>query len=162
MRTVTFSDKQVAERINSKFVPVWFNRGQGFHNCEKRTETWIFSSAADCYPTKNICTFFLTPDLKVVYYVAGYWGPDLFLEILDAALKLQGASTPDERAKVHRDLSAALGERSVQLGTSPETVAGAYKSCRYEKQDHKHGPACTHVLAEAFRYRKTVHDALAA
>jgi uncharacterized protein YyaL (SSP411 family) len=99
MRTVTFSNPKVAERVNSSFVPVWYNRGRGFHNCEKQTETWIFSAHADCDPTKNICTFFLTPDLDVIYYVAGYFAPDLFLEILDDVLRIQKAPDRSERRR---------------------------------------------------------------
>lgn len=163
MRTVTFSDKQVAEHVNSTFVPVWFNRGIGFHNCEKWTETRIFTSAADCYPTKNICTFFLTPDLEVVYYVAGYWGPSLFNEILEHVVKLQSA-TPDTRAAVHTELASILAGRlsQVQAGEDEaKPLLSSYGACRYEKLDHKHGPSCLHVLSEAFRYRKEVHDQLA-
>jgi hypothetical protein len=164
MRTVTFSDKKVAERVNSRFVPVWYNRGKGFHNCEKHTEQWIFNSSAECYPTKNICTFFLTPDLKVVYYVAGYWAPDVFLEILDGVARIQEARTEKDRAGAHREIGAGLARRLEELQKGKEAAESplaAYGPCRYEKTEHKHSPACAGILSEAFRYRKVVHDTLA-
>ena len=164
MRAVTFSNPKVAERVNSRFVPVWYNRGKGFHNCEKRTEEWIFTSSAECYPTKNICTFFMTPDFRVVYYVSGYWAPDVFLEILDGVLKLQGAPEAAERGKLHREMGEDLSSRleSLQQGKAAATdPLAAYGPCRYEKTEHRHGVNCAGILAEAFRYRKVVHDALA-
>ncbi len=171
MRTVTFSNPKVADRVNSRFVPVWYNRGKGFHNCEKRTEEWIFNSSAECYPTKNICTFFLTPDMRVVYYVAGYYAPDVFLEILDAVEKVQGAQGADDFSRLHREIGAQLSVRLDQLKTGkgggkegaaadPGPLA-AYGPCRYEKSEHRHGPPCLGVVAEALRYRKEVHDTLA-
>lgn len=167
MRTVTFSNAKVAERVNSKFVPVWYNRGKGFHNCEKQTESWIFTSSAECYPTKNICTFFLTPDMKVVYYVSGYYAPDVFLEILTAVEKLQGAKGAAEQATLHRDIASDLARRLDELKEGkgerkdgPDPLA-AYGSCRYEKQEHRHGAQCASILGEAFRYRKEVHDTFA-
>jgi len=164
MRTVTFSDKKVAERVNSAFIPVWYNRGKGFHNCEKQTESWIFTSSAECYPTKNICTFFLTPDMKVLYYVAGYWAPDVFLEILDAVAKLQNAKTAKEQAQIHRDLGEILQKRQEVMKDgklTAESPLNAYGPCRYDKTEHQHALACLPILSEAFRYRKEVHDALA-
>jgi len=164
MRTVTFSNAKVAERVNSKFVAVWYNRGKGFHNCEKQTENWIFSSSAECYPTKNICTFFLTPDMKAVYYVSGYYAPDVFLEILTAVEKIQGAAGVAEQAAVHRDLSSDISHRlgELQKGKdAAENPLAAYGPCRYEKTEHRHSAQCSGIVAEAFRYRKEVHDAFA-
>jgi hypothetical protein len=165
MRTVTFSNAKVAEQVNSKFVPVWYNRGQGFHNCEKSTEQWIFNSSAECYPTKNICTFFMTPDFQVVYYVSGYFAPDVFLEILAAVEKLQASKEP---GRVHKEISAELTKKldelkSVNAKAPVATGTGPlkpYGTCSYEKIDHKHSPQCLWILTEAFRYRKEVHDSL--
>jgi hypothetical protein len=165
MRTVTFSNAKVAELVNSKFVPVWYNRGQGFHNCEKSTENWIFTSNTECYPTKNICTFFMTPEFEVVYYVSGYYAPDVFLDILASVQKLQASWK--ERGKIHREISAELSKRLEALkSVNPKTVAtgsgpfAPFGSCSYEKIEHKHTIQCVHILNEAFRYRKEVHDSL--
>jgi hypothetical protein len=163
MRTVTFSNPRVAERVNSSFVPVWYNRGPGFHNCEKRTENWIFSAHADCYPTKNICTFFLTPELDVVYYVAGYFAPDLFLEILEDVLRIQKApDRSDHHREVARGLTARLEElRKIRPDAPPEAGLERYGPCRYEKTEHRHTPDCRRVLAEALEYRRKVHESIA-
>jgi hypothetical protein len=165
MRTVTFSNAKVAEQVNSKFIPVWYNRGQGFHNCEKSTEKWIFTSNTECYPTKNICTFFMTPDFEVVYYVSGYYAPDVFLDILASVQKLQASK---ERGRVHREISAELSKRLEALkSANAKTVEAAsgplapYGTCSYETIEHKHGIQCISILNEAFRYRKEVHDSLA-
>ena len=167
MRTVTFSNAKVAELVNSKFIPVWYNRGQGFHNCEKTTEQWIFNSSTECYPTKNICTFFMTPDLEVVYYVSGYYAPDVFLEVLASVQKLQ--ASPKDRGRVHKEISAELSKRLEELkNAQPKAVVASgsgplkpYGPCSYEKIDHKHTVQCLSILSEAFRYRKEVHDSLA-
>lgn len=169
MRTVTFSNAKVAEQVNSKFVPVWYNRGQGFHNCEKSTETWIFNSSTECYPTKNICTFFMTPDLEVVYYVSGYYAPDVFLDVLAAVQKLH--ASPKDRGRLHKEISAELAKRLEELknaGSQAKTIVASgsgplkpFGSCSYEKVDHKHSVQCLSILSEAFRYRKEVHDSLA-
>jgi uncharacterized protein YyaL (SSP411 family) len=168
MRTVTFSNAKVAELVNSKFVPVWYNRGQGFHNCEKTTEQWIFNSSTECYPTKNICTFFMTPDLEVVYYVSGYYAPDVFLDVLAAVQKLQ--ASPKDRGRVHKEISAELSKRLDGLkgaSANPKAAVASgsgplkpYGTCSYEKIDHQHNVQCLYILSEAFRYRKEVHDSL--
>ena len=66
---MSFSDKKVAELVNSKFVAAWTNRGPGFNNTEFWTEKGIASRNYEAYPTKNIRTFFLTPDGKAFYFV---------------------------------------------------------------------------------------------
>ncbi len=141
MRTVTFSDRRVAEAVNSRFVPVWYNRGRGFHNCEVRTEKWIFESSGEAYPTKNICTFFLTPDLRVLHYAAGYYAPDLFLEVLASAERAAGAGDP------------ARGEAAgrAEAGT-----------LRWRGEDHRHTSRCAGVVKEARAYFGRVREALAA
>ena len=86
---MTFSDRKVAEQINSKFVAAWVNRGPGFHNEDYSTERWLFTSEMEAYPTKNICTFFLTPAGKVFHYVAGYFAPETFGAELEFAAALR-------------------------------------------------------------------------
>ncbi len=90
MRTVTFSDSEVAKYINENFIAAWHDRGPGFHNDDKSTEQWIYQGNYETYPTKNICTFFLDVEGKVFFYASGYWAPDFFLEITKSALKLSG------------------------------------------------------------------------
>ena len=150
MRTVTFSNPRVAEVVNAKFVPVWFNRGRGFHNCERRTEKWIFESYGEAYPTKNICTFFLTPELRVVSYVSGYFAPDLFLEVLAAAGVLKDAEGDDFATRQRRIANDLAGRR--------EKPAMPLK---YRDLNHRHTDKCGAVVEEALRHRREVHDSLA-
>lgn len=171
MRTVTFSNPKVADRVNDRFIPVWYNRGAGFHNCEFWTEKRIFANSADCYPTKNICTFFLTPDREVAYYVAGYWAPDIFLEILDVVDGLRAAKTPRDRKLAHARISKELSGRIRKIRSASakpdkvdaaelERLAGA-SVFKYSASTHRHGSRCLHVLEESLTYRQTVHGALA-
>jgi uncharacterized protein YyaL (SSP411 family) len=148
MRTVTFSDRRVAEAVNSGFVPVWYNRGRGFHNCEVRTEKWIFESSGEAYPTKNICTFFLTPDLKVVHYAAGYYAPEVFLDVLAAARRMEGVADAAEFARLHRERQGRA-----------ERECGA--ALRWRGQEHRHSRGCAAVVKEAEAYFRRVHGALA-
>ena len=90
---MTFSDKRVADAVNANFVAAWVNRGPGFQNLDFNTEQWIFQSDMEAYPTKNICTFFLTPEGKVFYYVAGSYSPELFVKILETASTLRTATS---------------------------------------------------------------------
>jgi hypothetical protein len=166
MRTVTFSNAKVAEVVNSNFVPVWYNRGQGFHNCEKSTENWIFNANAECYPTKNICTFFMTPDLDVVYYVSGYYAPDVFLDIVSSVRKVHAAKERKAMADAHREASADLSRRLEDVDkacanpkTGPDPLA-PFGSCKYEKDEHKHKLECLNILRQCYQYRKVVHDSL--
>ena len=89
MRTVTFSDAQVARVVNKHFVCAWFNRSPGFTNNDYTTEKNIFKGSAEAYTTRNICTFVLAPDGRVFTYVAGYLSPELFLRFINGALELR-------------------------------------------------------------------------
>lgn len=97
MRTVTFSNAEVAKAVNSRVLPTWLNRKPGFHNCELKTEARILVEAFECYPTRNFCTFFTTPDLDVLHYFSGYYSPRLFLEELRFVDELAGAVLDDKR-----------------------------------------------------------------
>ncbi len=155
MRTVTFSDRRVADAVNSTFVPVWFNRGRGFHNCERRTEKRIFEQHGEAYPTKNICTFFLTPDLRVVSYVSGYLAPELFLDVLASAETLKGAEG-DEFMRRHRGIANDLAGRLERTKEKPVF------SLKYRDLEHGHAATCVEAMRDAFQHRREVHDALAA
>ena len=54
---MSFSDKRVAELVNSKFIATWTNRDPGFVNTDFWSEKSIASHDYEAYPTKNICTF---------------------------------------------------------------------------------------------------------
>jgi hypothetical protein len=169
LRTVSFSDKHVADAVNSNFVPAWIDRGPGFKNLEFWTEKWIAESNYEMYPTKNICTFFLTPDRKVFYYAAGSYSPEMFLKILETVSSLRKALF-DERMQVtprgqdlasgiHRDLSEAYdslqkdaeqpeGWRSLVQSIRP----GAYRTLR-----HVHTASCGKTLQLGFEYLASLH-----
>jgi len=152
MRTVTFSDAAVADYVNTTFVPLWYNRGKGFHNCEHRTEEGIFCRSAEAYTTKNICTFFLDGDGKVVHYFSGYYAPSVFLDLIRPLSALREAQGADDVRRFHR-------ERLQSLATCP--LAPSSKSFSYMGATHAHSPACGKSLVEATSYLRRVHEQLA-
>lgn len=91
MRTVTFSNAEVAKTVNEKFVSTWVNRQPGFHNCDDHAEKRIQKYDYECFATKNFCTFFATPDLDVLHYGSGHQYPTLFLREVAFVLELAPA-----------------------------------------------------------------------
>ena len=178
LRTVTFSDKRVADLVNKEFVAAWVNRGPGFRNQEFWTEQRIFSSDLEAYPTKNICTFFLTPDGRVFHYVAGSYSPDVFLKILETVSALKGAlfdpgmklkpggmaaaaKTHEEKAEIYdgmkekAEAAAATSEGWKGVVTTPRSVG-------YRGLKHQHGPQCARSLASGYGYFAALHRAWSA
>jgi hypothetical protein len=149
MRTVTFSDSQVAEHVNANFVPLWVNRGKGFHNCEHRTEEGIFYRSAEAYTTKNICTFFLDGEGQVVHYLAGYYAPSVFLDLLRPLDALRKAGSPEDVRSFHRE----------RLQAKP--LAPSDRAFSYLGRTHEHSDFCKKTLAEATSYVRRVHEQLA-
>ncbi len=171
---MTFSDAKVAAAIQAGFVPAWHNRGPGFFNDNLSTEQWIFSSSMEAYPTKNICTFFLTPEGKVFYYVAGYYSPDLFLKFLETAGALRGAlfdekmqprtGGPEAARKIHEakaksmEASHKQAQRAQAKGGDPRPVLKEFKTpASYRGQAHRHGAWCVRNLAEGYEYLGLLH-----
>ncbi len=97
MRTVTFSNEEVAAAVNSLALPTWLNRKPGFHNCELKTERDILVNSYESFATMNFVTFFTTPDLEVLHYFSGYYSPKLFLQELQFVKKLSGDALDDKR-----------------------------------------------------------------
>lgn len=167
MRTVTFSDEKVAAELNGDFVSAWANRVPDFHNCESSTEEWIFTSTAEAYPTRNICTFFLTPDLQVVHYVGGYVAPDLFLEEAAFASKVRdecfdegfaGRENSTERfVELHAARAAKIRKMMRQAGDY-EALTDAMRPLEYGRQKHRHGGECATTLAAYYEYVAQIHD----
>ena len=165
---MTFSDRRVADAINKSYVAAWVNRGPGFRDLQFHAEKRIFEGDLEAYPTKNICTFFLTPEGKVFYYVAGSYAPEIFLSVLETADALRKAG-PEDAPKIHRRKAedyAALRRRASDAGATshgwrdllgkssgPATV---YRGLR-----HKHSARCAWSLAQGYAYFATLHRALA-
>lgn len=168
MRTVTFSDPRVADHINRNFIPVWFNRGPGFHNEEKHTERSIFEHNFESYPTRNICTFFLKPDGSVYFYVAGYYAPDFFFDILMSG----GLHSPSRKrysvlagrcSKAMAELQASQSGRrqfnnrsGMQFEDETRLTVSWCRPASYEGIEHRHSPSCLASATEGFRYLETV------
>lgn len=171
---MTFSDKEVAAFVNANFVSAWHNRGPGFRNLDFSTEQWIFASSMEAYATKNICTFFLSPEGKVFYYVAGYYSPDLFLRFLKAAVSLRQAVF-DESMRVREGGLAAgrpvyeaesdryasqrskMGKGGLLGGDWRPALAG-FRLYRYRGLAHKHSEGCLHNLRAGYDYLVELHD----
>ena len=159
MRTVTFSDKAVAAIVKESFVAAWTDRGSGFHNEDYAKEQWIFERSGEAYATKNICTFFLTPDGRVFHYVAGYFDPGTFAAELKAVIAMRTAAFDDSMAlkaqgmeslqKVHRDEAARFKARDHAVPTAPPEP--------YRGFEHKHSAACADVVRDGDLYLEKLH-----
>jgi hypothetical protein len=175
LRTVTFSDARVAAFVNANFVPAWHDRGPGFFDATLSTERWIFESAAESYPTRNICTFFLSPEGRVFHYAAGHHGPDLFLRILESAVALR-KTIFDERMSAragvsgavqafHEDqvfrysLAAGKMRSAADLGAKGnwQALLRDYRMPSYRGRGHAHSASCARSLSEGLEYLSHVH-----
>lgn len=164
---MTFSDKRVAEAVNKGFVAAWINRGPGFRNVDFSTESWIFQGDLEAYPTKNICTFFLTPQGKVFSYVAGSYAPELFLQVLETGSALGAAHAKGDAAaaaKIHLERAEAcdaLLEKAKEAASTPDGwksfVGDPKKPAFYRGLKHKHGPGCLDSLSSGWEYFAKLH-----
>jgi hypothetical protein len=157
---VTFSQPEVAAFVNANFVAAWHNRAPGFKDLDYKAENEIFTRSVDAYATKNICTFFLTPDGRVFHYVAGHQGPTRFLETLFLAARMR-AEAFDARMELKPDglptLRAIHAERAAALKAKPfEPETG---SLTYRGLTHTHGKECAWPLEELRAYLRGLHEA---
>src|SRR5262245_21431573 len=90
MRTVTFSNADVARALRQDFICTWVNREPGFHNCDNEAERRIVKM--ESFATKNFVTFFTSPDLDVLHYASGFFRPESFLTELALVQKLKEAT----------------------------------------------------------------------
>lgn len=161
LRTVTFSQGDVARFVNANFVAAWHNRSPGFKDLDYKAENDIFTRSVDAYTTKNICTFFLAPDGRVFHYVAGHLGPARFLETLRLAARMR-AEAFDDRMSLKPDglqtLRAIHAQRAAALkarGFEPETGTLTYRGLT-----HTHGKDCAWALEELRVYLTGLHEGL--
>lgn len=151
MRTVTFSNPQVAKALNDNFICTWVNREPGFHNCDNHAEQWIIQM--DSFATKNFCTFFASPDLDALHYASGFFRPEQFMEELAVVAGLK-RSVLDLR---NRYLEDALPEFSALHKKHAEAheLEAAPAEGRDPSIDHRH-------RREGLLYLASVHKDLAA
>ncbi len=174
LRTVTFSNPEVAAYVNKNFVSSWFNRGPGFFNQDLSTERWIFTSSVDAYPSKNICTFFLAPDGSVFHYVAGLYSPEMFMGFLRDAVELRNRlfdakMLPKDGGiasakKLHedrlRDMQDGLDD-CVDAETAGSGWQGLFRNSKpfvYRGQAHTHSGSCVRALREGYEYLVKLHQ----
>ncbi len=171
---MTFSDPKVGEALAKDFVCAWKNRKDGFHNCDPTTEAGIFKGSADAFPTRNIITMFLTPDLQVVHYFSGYFSPALFAKQVDFARAARDAvfdksfkvkkGAKDAFVKLHGDSYDALKKEAEALAKKRDAWKEATAdlgSYEYDGQKHEHNPACLWVMNSVDSYLSLVHGELA-
>jgi hypothetical protein len=165
MRTVTFSDKKVAEAVKESFVATWTNRKPDFHNCQMATEEHILKTSPDCFATKNFTTFFCTPDKRVLHYFTGYYGPKLFLEELAFVKDLYEKSV-DAKGKVNtqkfKELHGArAGERHTETAEVEESSRMPAKPEKGDNAlDRFNAAQAAHSLAEGLKHLTEVSRAM--
>jgi hypothetical protein len=154
MRTVTFSDAKVAAFINANFVSAWHNRAPGFKNDDPAAEQAIFQQSSEAYTTKNICTFFMSPDGRVIHYFAGYLSPDLFLTEATLALDIRKVAF-DASMKLSEDGSSkARALHAAQPLASRADPVSAVGTLAYRSLRHVHTKECGRSLWEYYEYMK--------
>ena len=162
LRTVTFSDAKVAEVVNANFVAAWFNRSPGFTDSDDRTEKSIFEHSTEAFPTKNICTFILTPEGRVFHYIAGYVSPEPFLGFLEEALALRRSGFDDRMAlkpdgmEALKKLYAAKAAAHEAESKNAAVPSGAPERT-YRGITHRHTDACRWRIRELSEYLGRVH-----
>lgn len=129
MRTVTFSDKAVVKALNKDFVCTWHNRNKSFHDCARETESILFVAAKAAFATRNISTFFLTEDLQVLHYVAGYYSPSLFEEEVRFAVSLRDALF-DKKGKLRPDAAKIYKKRHAKRAGEMKSILEALVDVR--------------------------------
>jgi hypothetical protein len=133
MRTVTFSNPEVARLVNDTFVAAWSNRIADFHDCQPWTEQRIFQNSTECYSTRNICTFFITQDRRVLHYAPGYMSPTFFLDELKFAQELGRRTLEDGLLRDDRAASfRIMHEQRARLRSTHVTLVqqGRWKLSR--------------------------------
>ena len=161
MRTVTFSNAEVAKAVNSRFIATWVNRQPGFHNCDTNAEKRIEKYDYECFATKNFCTFFATPDLDVLHYGSGHQYPPLFLKELDFVLEL-AAAVCDPRLRYMEDALPeyrALHEKHAAMHRSEEQRLLKMKIAPNDGSAHQ---SRRDSYAEGMRHLGRVHHDLVA
>ena len=154
MRTVTFSDPKVAKLVHENFVPAWHNRGEGFHNEDFSRETWMYANVMEAYPTKNICTFFLTPEGRVFHYLAGSYAPAMLFKQLNHAVELRRAAFDDAMALKDGGLVALrrINARAADDRAIPREDVPDYRGAK-----HAHTDACAKAELDGLAYFIKLH-----
>ncbi len=155
---MTFSDPKVADFVNANFVAAWHNRGAGFHNENYSAEQWIFRSSMEAYPTKNICTFFLTPEGRVFHTVAGFWAPEIFKLQLETALRLRREAfdgAMELKPDGLQELRRVQGEAASRIRGDVASLAIAPRG--YRGGAHEHSDSCRAAVEAGGRHLAEVH-----
>lgn len=172
---MTFSDKEVAAFVNKNFVSAWVNRSPGFFNDDYSSENWIFAGAMEAYPTKNICTFFISPEGKVFSYAAGFYSADLFMKILKTAVDVRTALFDEKMQvkdggleaarKVHaaRVQNLMLDRERTKAAQASEKawkkILEGYRIATYRGRAHEHSAGCLTCILAGLDYLGKLHQA---
>lgn len=167
MRTVTFSNAEVATVVNDHFIATWVNRQPGFHNCDNAEEERI--RKFDAFATKNFCTFFTNADLDVLHYGSGHQGPAVFLRELTFVLELK-KKVLDGRNRYMEDAfpefqelhaaHAALHDRQERRlrETRPSLDGGDFAVFHSRRAHHAQGLIHLHNVHHDLIARARAHD----
>jgi hypothetical protein len=129
MRTVTFSDREIAAWVNEHFVATWTNRRPKFHNCEMETEQYIVTHKGEIFATRNIVTFVADGDGRVLHYFSGFYAPDHFARELRFGWDIFDTKSVARRAELHDLRIAELKKEEKELRAARPLVAGLKAKC---------------------------------
>ncbi|MEK7755712.1 MAG: hypothetical protein AAB385_00665 [Planctomycetota bacterium] len=128
MRTVTFADPSTVDRMNRDFVLVWSNQQPDLVNGvpttpEQAQAPWS-QEEARMYPLGggggNIRSFFCDSDGRVLFYLEGYWTPEVYGREMEFAA---GLSLSD-------DLETRLAARKAEVARRQEELLQGSEAAR--------------------------------
>ena len=145
MRAVTFSDPKTNELINQNFIVTWFNQAPSLfprrpvQTCTQHNVRTLSEGAGG----PNVKCFFCTPQGKIVHFIQGYYGPEVFQREVAFArtVLLAAGEKKDARLRIR-----ALHEQ--RMATLREEHVGRRKGLRYRRQIANHRIASQRLLRD--------------
>jgi len=134
MRTVTFSDPRIIQLVSERFIATWINRLPRFHNCEMATERGIAIRKGEMFSTRNLCTFLLDGEGRVLHYASGFLSPERYEVELKIALDVS-ARIRDADGTPYKDALKRYAERIRILpdSTMAGFPAGTWTTSRFSR-----------------------------
>ncbi len=127
MRTVTFSDRDAADWVNENYVAVWTNRLPKFHNCEKETERYIATHKGEIFATRNISSFVIDADGRVMHVFGGFYAPEHFTRELIFGRDVFEAATTERRVRLHEARINDMKKEEKELRAAKPAVGAAFR-----------------------------------
>jgi hypothetical protein len=126
MRTVTFADLDVVDRVKKNFVAVWHNQSPELYSSGPAKQEKYTTDQVRAYPQGggggNVRSYFCTPDGKVLYYLEGFWTKERYLAEAGFARDLADKGRKHAEAELPAVVRQALEERGRQVADERRAI----------------------------------------